>query len=148
MDKPLERPPSLTVAENVWASFRFAWAGICYTFRTQRNFRIQIGIGIVALCLALFLRLSALKFLCVCLTIVAVLALELLNTAIEAVVDLTIGKTFHPLAKTAKDCSAGAVLVAAVGSLLVAGVLFLPPLAAKFAFVFCSLASNGNWYDR
>jgi diacylglycerol kinase (ATP) len=57
-----------------------------------------------------------------------VLVLELLNTAIEAVVDLTVGTRFHPLAKIAKDCAAAAVLVAAIASLLVAGLLLVPPL--------------------
>ncbi len=132
MDEPLKRPPSYGVAESVWASFRFAWAGICYTFRTQRNFRIQSTIGGVALGLSYFLHLPALEFLCICLTIVLVLALELLNTAIEAVVDLTIGKNFHTLAKRAKDCSAGAVLVSAIGSIVVAAILLVPPLLGKW----------------
>ncbi|MCA1903945.1 MAG: diacylglycerol kinase family protein [Cyanobacteria bacterium KgW148] len=132
MDEPLQRPPSFSVADSVFASFRFAWAGICYTFVTQRNFRIQCTIGIIAISLSFLVHLAALKFLCVCLTIVLVLALELLNTAIEAVVDLTIGKNFHPLAKVAKDCSAGAVLVSAIGSIVVAVILLLPPLSEKF----------------
>ncbi|MCX5933569.1 MAG: diacylglycerol kinase family protein, partial [Pseudanabaena sp. LacPavin_0818_WC45_MAG_42_6] len=60
------------------------------------------------------------------LTIALVLVLELLNTALEAVVDLTVGREFHQLAKIAKDCSAGAVLIAAITALLIAGVLLLP----------------------
>lgn len=132
MDKPFNRPPSFNMAESVLASFRFAWAGICYTFRTQRNFRIQTTIGLIAISLSFFVHLSSFRFLAVCLTIVIVLALELLNTAIEAVVDLTIGKQFHDLAKTAKDCSAGAVLVSAIGSIVVAIILLLPPLLEKF----------------
>ncbi len=132
MDEPFDRPPSFTMAESVFASFRFAWAGICYTFRTQRNFRIQTTIGFMAVSLSFLVHLSSIKFLCVCLTIVIVLALELLNTAIEAVVDLTIGKQFHSLAKTAKDCSAGAVLVSAIGSIVVAVILLLPPLLEMF----------------
>ena len=62
------------------------------------------------------------------LTVASVLVLELLNTSIEAVVDLAIGRRFHPLARIAKDCAAAAVMVAAIGSLLVAVLLLLPPL--------------------
>ena len=56
------------------------------------------------------------------------LVVELLNTAIESAVDLAIGKRFHPLAQIAKDCSAGAVLVASIGSLLIAVLLLFPPV--------------------
>jgi diacylglycerol kinase (ATP) len=57
-----------------------------------------------------------------------VLVMELLNTAIESVVDLTVKHSYHELAKIAKDCAAGAVLVSALAALLVAGTLLLPPL--------------------
>ncbi|MEO1559693.1 MAG: diacylglycerol kinase family protein, partial [Cyanobacteria bacterium J06632_19] len=57
-----------------------------------------------------------------------VLALELLNTAVESVVDLTVEQKYHELAKIAKDCAAGAVLVSALVALLVAAMLILPPL--------------------
>ena len=59
-------------------------------------------------------------------TISLVLVLELLNTALEAVVDLTVGREFHQLAKIAKDCAAGAVLIAAIAALIIASVLLLP----------------------
>jgi diacylglycerol kinase (ATP) len=62
------------------------------------------------------------------LTVTAVLVLELLNTAMEAVVDLAIGRRYHPLARIAKDCAAAAVLTAAISSMLIATFLILPPL--------------------
>ena len=65
------------------------------------------------------------------LTVAAVLVLELLNTAIESVVDLAIGRRFHPLAKVAKDCAAAAVLVASISSLVIALLLVLPPLLVR-----------------
>jgi diacylglycerol kinase (ATP) len=64
------------------------------------------------------------------LTIGLVLAMELLNTAIESVVDLTVKQSYHELAKIAKDCAAGAVLISALVSVLVATSLMLPPLVA------------------
>jgi diacylglycerol kinase (ATP) len=64
-----------------------------------------------------------------------VLTMELLNTALESVVDLTVKQTYHELAKTAKDCAAGAVLISAIAALLVAGSLLLPPLLAVLGLV-------------
>jgi diacylglycerol kinase (ATP) len=54
--------------------------------------------------------------------------MELINTALEAVVDLTVKQTYHELAKIAKDCAAAAVLISAFGALMVAGLLILPKL--------------------
>ncbi|MGC9505354.1 diacylglycerol kinase family protein [Baaleninema sp.] len=122
------RPLSWQVAMNLVASFRYAWTGIRYAFATQRNFRIHVAIGTVAIGLALGLNLEAVKVAVIGVTIGLVLALELLNTAIESIVDLTVKQTYHELAKIAKDCAAGAVLVAALSSLLVAASLILPPL--------------------
>ncbi|MFM6281148.1 MAG: diacylglycerol kinase, partial [Dolichospermum sp.] len=58
-----------------------------------------------------------------------VLTLELMNTALESIVDLTVKQSYHELAKIAKDCAAGAVLISALVALLVATILLLPPLA-------------------
>lgn len=122
------RIPSLQTARSLASSFYFAWQGVKYAFLTQRNFRIDVGIGTLAIGLSVWLKISRAEFVVVCLTIALVLSLELLNTAIEAVVDLTVGKTYHELAKIAKDCAAGSVLIAAVVSLVIAGVLFVPRL--------------------
>jgi diacylglycerol kinase (ATP) len=124
------REMSWKVAENLFVSFKHAWAGVSYTFTTQRNFRIHVAIGSLAIGLSLFLQLAAVKVAAIGLTIGLVLSFELLNTAIESVVDLTIERNYHPLAKLAKDCAAGAVLISAMASILVAGVLILPPLFA------------------
>lgn len=99
-----------------------------YAFNTQRNFRIHVVLGTLAICLGFFLKLSAVEISVVGLTIGAVLAMELLNTALESVVDLTVKQTYHDLAKIAKDCAAGAVLISALAAILVAGALLLPPL--------------------
>jgi diacylglycerol kinase (ATP) len=54
--------------------------------------------------------------------------MELINTAIESAIDLTVKQNYHELAKIAKDCAAGAVLISALVALVVAGTLLLPPL--------------------
>jgi diacylglycerol kinase (ATP) len=119
------------VAGDLPASFRYAAQGLAYGFASQRNFRIHVGIGLVAFALGLWLRLSVDRLALLVLTVAAVLVLELLNTATEAVVDLAIGRQFHPLARIAKDCAAAAVLVAALSSMLIALLLLLPPLLHK-----------------
>ncbi len=116
------------IAPNLLTSFKYAWGGLSYAFQTQRNFRIQIVMSTLAISLGGFLHLSPVKMSVISLTIALVLALELLNTAIESVVDLTVKQSYHDLAKIAKDCAAGAVLVSALASMLVAGSLLLPPL--------------------
>ncbi|MFM2430379.1 MAG: hypothetical protein RLZZ511_1592 [Cyanobacteriota bacterium] len=117
------------IAPSLFGSFRYAWMGIVYAFQTQRNFRIHTFMSIIAVSLGLWLRLPAVELTVIGLTCGMVLALELLNTAIEAVVDLTVKQTYHELAKIAKDCAAAAVLVSAVVALGVAAGLILPKLA-------------------
>ncbi|MDX2257001.1 MAG: diacylglycerol kinase family protein [Pseudanabaenaceae cyanobacterium bins.39] len=126
------RHESFQIASNLLLSFKYAGQGVIYAFRTQRNFRIHLAMGAIALSLGIYLQLSAISFAIISLTISMVLVLELLNTALEAVVDLSVGREFHPLAKIAKDCAAGAVLIAALTALVVAGVLLLPSILVRF----------------
>jgi diacylglycerol kinase (ATP) len=116
------------VAPNLFLSFKYAWAGVRYAFITQRNFRIHTGISILAIGLGLFLKIEAVELAVITLTCAIVMVLELLNTAIESVVDLTVKQTYHELAKIAKDCAAGAVLMSAIAAILVAAFILLPPL--------------------
>ncbi|MGY2779079.1 diacylglycerol kinase (ATP) [Thermostichus sp. MS-CIW-23] len=125
---PWRRPPSWQVADNLGKSFYYAGKGLVYAICTQRNFRIHMVMAVMAFGLGLGLRLSALEMALISLTSGLVMALELVNTALEAVVDLTLGSKYHLLAEIAKDCAAAAVLMAAVASLMVAAWLFLPPL--------------------
>lgn len=109
-----------------WTAARFALAGLDFAWRTQRNFRIEVVCGGLALALALALRAPLSPIL---LASALVLSLELLNTALEALVDL-VSPDFHPLAKVAKDAAAGAVLLASLGALLIGLVEFAPRLLA------------------
>ncbi|RCJ21348.1 diacylglycerol kinase [Nostoc minutum NIES-26] len=119
---------SWQVASNLFISFKYAWTGISYSFQTQRNFRIHVGVGVLAIALSVFLHLQPIEIAVIGITSGLVLALELLNTAIESLVDLTVKQTYHDLAKIAKDCAAAAVLVSALVAVLVACILLLPPL--------------------
>ena len=136
---PVGQPPTSNVrrlgawqvAGDLPASFRYATQGLTYSFRSQRNFRIHVCTGAVVFGLGLWLGLPLEQLAVLVLTVAAVLVLELINTATEAVVDLAVGRRFHPLARVAKDCAAAAVLVAALSSLLIAALLVLPPLLAR-----------------
>ena len=119
---------SWKIAKDLPTSFLYAAKGLRYAFSTQRNFRIHVVFALGAFALGYFLGLNKSDLAIMALTATSVLVVELLNTAIESVVDLAIGKRFHPLAQIAKDCSAGAVLVASISSVLIAVLLLLPPL--------------------
>ncbi len=111
------------------ASFLFAWQGVAYVVRTQRNMRIHLGVATAVLVLAGALRVSRLELACLLLCILAVTTLEMVNTVVEAVVDL-VTEEYHPLAKIAKDVAAGAVMTGAVGTAVVGLLILGPPLAS------------------
>ncbi len=118
------------VAPNLIMSFRYAWAGVSYAFTTQRNFRIHTAIASLAVSLGIFLHVTNTQMAIIVVTCAMVMVMELLNTALESVVDLTVKQTYHELAKIAKDCAAGAVLISAVAAVLVAAFILMPPLWA------------------
>ncbi|MCL6634700.1 MAG: diacylglycerol kinase [Peptococcaceae bacterium] len=108
-------------------SFNYAVAGVLYTLRTQRNMRIHFTAALMVLGLGLYLHISSRDLLFLFFAITLVIMAEMFNTALEAVVDLYI-QTFHPLARIAKNVAAGAVLMAALNSLLVAYIVIYPRL--------------------
>jgi diacylglycerol kinase len=108
----------------LWTSFAHAFAGIAYATRTQRNMRLHLAAAIVALTASVVLQVPRPLVVSIVLVVAVVLAVELLNTALEAVVDLMTA-VHHPLAKAAKDSAAGAVLVVACAAVAVAALTFL-----------------------
>jgi diacylglycerol kinase (ATP) len=136
MGKKYDRELSWKIASNLLLSFKYAWTGISYAFITQRNFRIHTIIGTLAIGLGIFLQLTRVEIAIIGLTVGAVIAMELLNTAIESLVDLSVGQSYHDLAGIAKDCAAAAVLISAFVALFVAGILLLPPLFTWIQVIF------------
>jgi diacylglycerol kinase (ATP) len=114
---------------NIGSAFLFAWQGVAYVVRSQRNMRIHLVAATAVLTLAAALRVSRLEFACLLLCIVVVTVLEMINTVVESVVDL-VTEEYHPLAKIAKDVAAGAVLVGSIGAAVVGLLLLGPPLAS------------------
>ena len=123
---PSPRRPSRSRVE----SFRFAFSGIWYTLRTQPNTQIHAVVTVGVLALGAWLGLSRAEWAILTLTIGLVWAAELLNTALEALMDL-VSPDIHPLARVAKDVSAAAVLITAIVAVAVGLLLLGPPLWTK-----------------
>lgn len=107
------------------ASFRYAFAGLGYVLRSQRNAWIHSVITLTVMVLSFWLGLSRSEWGLIVVTIGVVWTAEIFNTAIEATIDL-VSPQPHPLARIAKDCAAAAVLVTA-GMAVVIGLLLLGP---------------------
>lgn len=116
---------------KVLKSFRYALDGLRYTAITQRNMRIHFVVALAVLLVSLYLPVSKFEVLVLFVSIVLVLFAELLNTAIEAIVDL-VTEEYHPLAKVAKDVAAGAVLLTAGLAVMVGISVFYPYLDLLF----------------
>jgi diacylglycerol kinase len=114
----------------LWRSFGYAFEGVAYILRTQRNARIEIAIAIVALALAAWLGISAVEWAVLVLTIAVVLTLEWMNTALELAVSLASPEA-HPSAKAAKDVAAACVLLGAGTSVIVGLLVLGPPLLTR-----------------
>lgn len=104
-------------------SFNFAIEGIIYTFKTEKNMKIHFAAAIIVLILSLFYNFSKLEMIAIMATITLVIMAEMINTAIEAVVDM-MTEEYHVFAKIAKNVAAGAVLIAALNAIFVAYILF------------------------
>lgn len=114
------------------SAFKNASRGLAEAVRTERNLRIDAVFALVAIALGFALGLDAASWLAVVICIGMMFALETLNTAIEAVVDLA-SPGYHELARKAKDCAAGAALAGAIASAVVGIIVFAPRILALFA---------------
>jgi diacylglycerol kinase (ATP) len=112
------------------ASFRYAFAGLWYAVRTQRNLRIHLALAAAVFVLGLYLGLAWVQWALLVLTSGFVLVAEMFNTMAEAAMDAAMPYR-HPLVKVAKDVAAGAVLITAMVAVVVGLLVLGPPLWAK-----------------
>jgi diacylglycerol kinase len=110
-------------------SFSHALAGIGYSLKSQANLRIHLAAAVCVVIAGLLLQITTVEWAILVVTIMIVMSAELFNTAIEAAVD-RVGDEPHPLSKIAKDTAAGAVLIGALGSVIVGLLIFGPKLLA------------------
>jgi diacylglycerol kinase (ATP) len=120
----VRRPPS------IFESFNVAFEGIIHVLRTQRNMRIHFAIAAGVLIAALGFDVSRLELIALLLAIAFVLIAEMLNSAVEAAVDVA-STSFDPMAKLAKDVAAGAVLIAAVNAVAIGYLVFSGEVAQR-----------------
>ena len=107
------------------AGFGYAFHGLWYALRTQRNVPVHVTIASLAILMGIVLHISAVEFAMIFVAIAGVFIAEMFNTVFELCVDLA-SPEYHPLAKTAKDVSAGAVLLSAILSVVI-GLFVLGP---------------------
>jgi diacylglycerol kinase len=127
--QPLNYHTNLSFWRGRQLSLAAALAGVVYTLRTQPNAWIELAALAVVIVAGWWFGITALEWGLLGLMVTVILALEAVNTSIEAVVDL-VSPQHHPLAKIAKDTAAGALVFAVVGSLFVALAIFGPRLWA------------------
>lgn len=114
-----------------WRSLNQAWRGLHHTWKTQGHIKFHFVAGISVLYFAWWLGVTNFEWLILIFAIGCVIGAEVMNTAIEIVVDM-VQPNFNPLAGMAKDVAAGAVLVAAIQAIVIGLIVFFPPL---FRFV-------------
>ncbi|MBM6682974.1 diacylglycerol kinase family protein [Collinsella intestinalis] len=105
-------------------SFRYALEGFVTAVTTERNIKVQLAVGVAAIIAGFTLRIDGLSWVLVILCIGLVIFAELVNTAIEAIVDLAT-QELHPLAKRAKDIAAASVFTLSITSAIVGAIVFI-----------------------
>ncbi|MFB5662102.1 diacylglycerol kinase family protein [Alteribacillus sp. HJP-4] len=109
------------------SSFVYAFRGLVHAAAEEQNVRLHLCAAFLVMCTGFFLNIPKYHWLILLLTVGAVLALEIMNTAIERTVDLVTDQ-YHPLAKAAKDLAAAAVFVFTIISVIIGLIIFLPPI--------------------
>lgn len=113
---------------NFLDAWKNAINGIIYATTTQSNVKKQLVIAVVVMVISLFFKLSKAEFLILIFAVVLIIFAEMINTAIETVVDLYID-VYHPKAKIAKDVGAGAVVISAINAVIVGYFLFFDKIS-------------------
>ncbi len=120
-------------------SFKLAWEGIAFIFRSERNMRIHCGLGTLAIIIGYLLRISEIEFIFIVFAIALVLIAEAANTAFELLLDFIHGDKFHPDVKVLKDITAGGVFIAASNALVIGTIIFFPKMWYLAIRVACKL---------
>lgn len=113
-------------------SFTYPIKGLKYAYRNEQNLAVDVGIAILVVIAGLIFKVSTVEWVILVLTIGLVISCELINTAIEAVVDL-VTEEYHPLAKVAKDTSAASVFIFAIVAVIIGLIIFLPKIIMLFS---------------
>jgi len=107
-------------------SFKHAFDGVTYAFKTQPNFKVHTYIFILTSFFAYYLQISVFEYLIILLISALVFSVEMINTSLEALSDEVSGGEWKQFIKVAKDCSSGAVLIASTFAVVIGLIIFLP----------------------
>lgn len=121
--------------KNLAESFKNAMQGVWYVASKERNMKIHITAAVLVLVFSIWLGVSTTEFAILCLTVAMVICCELINTALEVLVDIIVD-VYHPKAKIIKDVAAGAVFVSALFSIIIGGIILLEKLIHKLSVLF------------
>lgn len=113
---------------TLFQSFKLAWEGVCFIFKTERNMKIHCAFALAAIASSFILRISEIEFLFVVFSIALVLITEAANTAFELLLDFVHGDRFHPDVKLLKDIVAGGVFIASINAFVIGIVIFIPKI--------------------
>ncbi len=137
----MKKEEKRTSNKNFLDSWVNAINGIIYATTTQGNVKKQLIIIVISIILSLFFELSRIEFLCLVFSVVLIIIVEMINTAIETVVDLYT-ELYNPKAKIAKDVGAGAVVIASINAVIVMYFLFFDKISTVGMTVLQSLINS------
>lgn len=123
----IENSQSVVYRQALNKTFTAAFNGIGYFFKTERNGKIQAAAAVSAILAAFWLHISAVEWILILFCIAAVIALEMVNTAIEHLCN-HVHEAYHPSIKIIKDVAAGAVLFASIISVITGLIIFIPKI--------------------
>jgi undecaprenol kinase len=107
--------------------FAYAWQGILFVIRNERNFQLHLLAAVIVILAGTLLHLSMLEWVVIIVAITNVLITEMINSALEAIMDY-LSLQFHPAIKKIKDMAAGAVLIAAIAAAAIGCIIFIPKI--------------------
>ncbi len=113
--------------KRLFKSFTYAFDGLKYAFKYEQNILVHTLATILVIIAGIIFKISQTEWLVITLIIGLVIATELINTSIEATIDL-VTKEIHPLAKIAKDTAAAAVLIFGLAAIIIASIIFIPKI--------------------
>lgn len=112
-------------------SIKYSVDGLVNAYQNEQSLWLHAMCTIIIIILGFALKISFIQWAIIVIALVIVLAVELLNTAIEATVDL-VTKEIHPLAKVAKDCGSAAAFVSSIMVFIICCFIFVPKIIALF----------------
>lgn len=127
----LRNKSKYTGLKRIIYSAKYSIEGLVYAYKNEKSLWIHAFLSICSIVLGILLKISLLQWSVILIALVVILSIELLNTAIEAIVDM-VTLEYNPLAKIAKDCGSAATFVASIIGAIIAGVIFIPKILSLF----------------